>query len=256
MGAACASVRERHCARLPDVASADVALGQLGNEISEPSFLLDCRPSANQPRRFDGLWGRAVMKTFWLGRIALFALGAAGAADAADMAPVYKAQPPAWNWTGSYLGVHVGAAWGETKFSGPLGPGIFGDDVRTPAFLGGGQIGYNWQAPNWVFGVEAELSALDSVGTNTCLASSGFFVSANCRVRPDATVAVTGRVGYAAGLDGRTLFYLKGGLAGQDRHRDQRKSSAVGHQRHALEMGRDARGGRRAGVGAGVVGEA
>ncbi len=155
------------------------------------------------------------MKKFWLGSVALFALGTVGSSDAADMAPVYKA-PPVWNWSGSYVGVHVGAAWGETRFSGPLGSGIFGADVSTPAFLGGGQIGYNWQVPNssWVFGVEAEISALDSVGTNTCLASSGFFVSANCRVRPDATVAVTGRIGYAAGLEGRTLLYVKGGLAG------------------------------------------
>jgi opacity protein-like surface antigen len=124
-------------------------------------------------------------------------------------------EPSPWNWSGGYAGLQVGAAFGETQFSGPMGPGIFGDSVRTPAFFGGGQIGYNWQGPDspWVFGIEADLSASDSVGTNTCLASSGFFVSANCRVRPDLTSTFTGRVGYAFGSDGRTLLYLKGGLA-------------------------------------------
>ena len=147
--------------------------------------------------------------------VVVLLLGSVGVANAADMAPVFKAPPPAWNWAGSYLGVHVGAGWGETEFAGPFGGSIYGDNVRTPAFFGGGQIGYNWQGPRspWVFGVEADVSALDSTGTNTCLASSGFFVSANCRVRPDMSATFTGRVGYATGPDGRTLIYLKGGVA-------------------------------------------
>jgi opacity protein-like surface antigen len=65
-----------------------------------------------------------------------------------------------------------------------------------------------------VFGLEADVSALDSIGTNTCLAFSGFFLSANCRVRPDLTTTFTARIGYATGPDGRTMFYVKGGLAG------------------------------------------
>jgi opacity protein-like surface antigen len=154
------------------------------------------------------------MITFIFRSVAVLVLGSAGIANAADKAPISKAPPP-WNWSGGYAGLHIGAASGETEFSGPFGPGIFGDRVSTPGFFGGGQIGYNWQAPRspWVFGIEADLSALDSVGTNTCLASSGFFVSANCRVRPDLSATLTGRIGYAAGPDGRTLLYVKGGLA-------------------------------------------
>src|ERR1700677_461058 len=127
------------------------------------------------------------MKKFLLRSIAFVAGAAASAAGAADMpsiVPVYQPPPlpaPVWDWTGGYAGVHVGGLWGETNFSDPLGASVFGDKVATPGFLGGVQTGYNWQAPHtrWVFGVEADLSGLAAAGTNTCLASSGYFLSAN-----------------------------------------------------------------------------
>src|SRR6202011_819981 len=81
--------------------------------------------------------------------------------------------------------------------------------------LAGGQIGYNWQAPNspWVFGIEADANAMTSDGTNTCVAVSSFFLSSDCHVHPSATATLTGRVGHTLGADGRTLVYAKGGLA-------------------------------------------
>ncbi len=159
------------------------------------------------------------MKKYLTGTIALFVLAATGAADAADLGPPPFVPPPhlpIWNWTGGYFGAHVGAARGETNFSDPFGPPLYGDNVLTPGFLGGVQTGYNWQAPNtrFVFGVEVDLSGLLATGTNTCLAYSGLFLSANCRSRPDASTTFTGRVGFAIGPAQRTLFYVKGGLAG------------------------------------------
>lgn len=131
--------------------------------------------------------------------------------------PVKAQQPPSpgWSWTGLYFGAHSGTMWGRTSFSDPFGPSIFGDTVRTPGYLFGGQIGYNWQqgASPWVLGVEADISTLDSDGTFTCFAASGIFISANCRVRPRALGTFAGRVGYAAGPNGRTLLYAKGGAA-------------------------------------------
>jgi hypothetical protein len=102
-----------------------------------------------------------------------------------------KTLPPGWTGPGlcardevsrKYLGPHVGAGAGTADIADPFGSSIFGDKVPTPGFLAGGQIGYNWQAPNspWVFGLETGLDWLDSDGTNTCLAASGLFVSANC----------------------------------------------------------------------------
>ena len=129
-------------------------------------------------------------------------------------APIAPA-PPAWVWTGFYVGGHVGAAVGTANFADPFGPSIFGDQITTPGFLAGGQIGYNWQVPNspWVLGVEGDISGLVPNGTNTCDAFSGLFVSANCSSRPDVTGTLTGRVGYAFGPSGTTLIYAKGGGA-------------------------------------------
>jgi opacity protein-like surface antigen len=45
---------------------------------------------------------------------------------------------------------------------------------------------------------------------------SGSAINTTCRVRPEATSTFTGRFGYAAGTDGRTLLYVKGGLAWAD----------------------------------------
>jgi opacity protein-like surface antigen len=138
-----------------------------------------------------------------------------GFANAADMPSVVAAPGVLWSWTGLYIGGHVGGGFGTSQFSDPAGPAIYGGNVRTPAVLGGGQIGYNWQVPNsnWVLGVETDATALSADGTATCLASSGFFISANCRVRQDATGSLTGRVGLATGARGHTLIYAKGGAA-------------------------------------------
>ena len=160
------------------------------------------------------------MKKLLLGSAALIGLAAANPANSAYIVPVpaYKAQ--VWSWTGFYGGAHVGASWGTSTFSDPFGPSIFGDKVQAPGFLAGGQIGYNWQAGPWVFGLEGDASWLTSDGTNTCLAFSGNFVSANCHAHPDALGDLTGRVARAVGVDGRTLLYAKGGGAWLHDHVD------------------------------------
>ncbi|MBB4263988.1 outer membrane protein [Bradyrhizobium sp. CIR3A] len=122
--------------------------------------------------------------------------------------------------TGGYIGGHVGGGYGRTSFSNPYGPSIYGDVVDTPVFLASGQIGYNWQKNGWVFGVELDASGAVSDGTNTCLAASGFIVSANCKAGPNVFATGTGRVGYAFGALGHTLAYLKGGVAWQNNRGD------------------------------------
>jgi opacity protein-like surface antigen len=145
---------------------------------------------------------------------AFISLSVAQSASAADMsvkAPVYTpAMAAPWSWTGFYLGGHIGAAFASTDIADPLGIPIYGDNVRSPGFIGGGQIGFNYQLGSIVFGVEADASWVDSDGTNTCFAVSGTTASSNCRVRPDLYATVTGRLGYAVD---RSLFYVKGGAA-------------------------------------------
>ncbi len=156
------------------------------------------------------------MKKFLLGSVALLAITAAGSAGAADLAPAYKAPPPVlWNWTGLYIGGHIGSALGLNNMSDPLGPSIFGDHIRSPGYFGGGQIGYNWQTPgsSWVFGVEADASLANLDGTNTCYAFSGTFDSLNCRAHTSSFGTLTGRVGLAFGPHDRSLAYIKGGAA-------------------------------------------
>ncbi|WP_375779198.1 outer membrane beta-barrel protein [Bradyrhizobium sp. ma5] len=148
------------------------------------------------------------------------AIVASGAAKAADLESEVRLPPAVWNWSGGYIGGHVGGGYGRTSFSNPYGPSIYGGGVDTPVALAGGQIGYNWQNNSWVFGVELDASRVASDGTNTCLAASGFIVSANCNAGPKVFATGTGRVGYAFGALGRTLAYLKAGVAWQNNRGD------------------------------------
>jgi outer membrane immunogenic protein len=81
-------------------------------------------------------------------------------ASAADLPrPVYKAAPylspaPVFSWTGFYVGVHGGYGWNRLD-----GTGTFGSDsVTAKGWLGGAQLGYNYQIGQFVIGVEGEYS--------------------------------------------------------------------------------------------------
>src|SRR3954447_10554905 len=97
------------------------------------------------------LWRTNLMKKFLLTTVALVALGATVPALAADLgARTYTKAPayaqPIYNWTGFYIGGHIGGAWdGNRGFAGTLNSG---NDGR---FLGGLQVGADYQfAPTWV----------------------------------------------------------------------------------------------------------
>ena len=141
-------------------------------------------------------------------------------ASAADMA--VKARPApipveVWNWTGFYIGAHVGAGWGETESTltsfSAAGAGVlpvniqFSQNSRS-GFLGGGQIGYNWQSGWAVFGVQADIAGTDIKGTTPCGVIVNFL---SCTSKTDWLATVTGRLG-AVVLD-RGLVYVKGGGA-------------------------------------------
>ena len=81
------------------------------------------------------------MKKFLLGTVALVALGTASAV-AADLpartytkAPVYAA--PVYNWTGIYVGAHIGAGFGGDNGLNTTIAGLTGSN-RDSSFLGGG----------------------------------------------------------------------------------------------------------------------
>ena len=153
----------------------------------------------------------------------------------ADGYETVSAGPAPFNWSGAYIGLHMGGAWGEAQVSDPFGSSIFGDNIRTPGPLGGGQLGANFQFGSVLAGIEVDLSAADLDGTNTCFAVTGFYVSANCRSHTSALGTLTGRLGVAVGAEGRTLLYGKGAYlhrrhcerAGWARHRHERQRLAV-----------------------------
>lgn len=144
------------------------------------------------------------MKKFLLGATALVALAAPAAA--ADLqarpytkAPAYTAPATIYNWTGFYIGGHVGGAFGESS-------SLAGSDGR---FMGGAQGGADYQfAPNWVVGIEAQYSWMDRNNTGA-LFPAGTLVAGN----NDQLGSVTGRIGYTWGP---ALLYAKGGYAWKD----------------------------------------
>jgi outer membrane immunogenic protein len=142
------------------------------------------------------------MKKLLLGTAAVIAFAAP--ALAADLpartytkAPVYTAPAAVYNWTGFYIGGHIGGGFAGNN-------SLQGSDGR---FLGGVQGGFDYQfATNWVIGAEAQYSWLASNNNSGVLFPAGTLVTGNS----DQLGSVTGRFGYTWGP---TLLYAKGGYA-------------------------------------------
>lgn len=138
-------------------------------------------------------------------------LGMSMAADAADIrAPVYKAPPvvapPPFSWTGFYIGANVGAGWNQGTVTDSLFGASFTNDSNA-VFVGGGQIGINYQINNFVFGVEGDFdwpANNNNSGGGTVIRGDTFQVTSNNRW----ITTLAGRAGIAAD---RWLFYFKGG---------------------------------------------
>jgi outer membrane immunogenic protein len=112
-------------------------------------------------------------------------------------APVYTAPQAVYNWTGFYVGGHLGGAF-------PGDNNLQSSDAR---FLGGVQGGFDYQfANNWVLGAEAQYSWLPGNSGGGLVFPGGTVVTSNT----DQLGSVTGRLGYAFGP---ALLYGKGGYA-------------------------------------------
>jgi outer membrane immunogenic protein len=143
------------------------------------------------------------MKRLCLALIGLMAL--AGTAAAADLsrpapAPYYKA-PPAYapyNWTGFYVGLNGGGAFGSSSWDLNGSRNISGGLV-------GGTVGYNYQWGQAVFGVEGDIDWAAISGTGTNLACP-----LGCKTSDTWLSTVRGRLGYAAD---RFMPFVTGGLA-------------------------------------------
>src|SRR5215470_1738925 len=149
----------------------------------------------------------------WSVSAAALLVAASSGAFAADLA-IRKAPPapipvPIYNWTGFYIGGNVGGAWESGTITDNFTGASF-SNTRS-GFIGGGQIGYNWQvSPNWVLGVEGMFDGTSirsdtaTVTVPTVLGPTTF--SANAKV--DWVTTVGARFGYAAN---NWLWYGKAG---------------------------------------------
>jgi outer membrane immunogenic protein len=122
---------------------------------------------------------------------------------AAPVAPVAYAPAAIYNWTGFYIGGHAGAGYAGSSWSDPFtgGTNTFNSGV---GFLGGGQIGANYQLNVLVLGVEGDFSWTGLKG------SAADSIGDTINTNTNWTSTVTGRVG--AAFD-RLFVYGKGGLA-------------------------------------------
>jgi len=75
--------------------------------------------------------------------------------------PVYA--PPPFNWTGFYIGGNIGGAWANRDVRDPFLGVNFNNGNSNGTFIGGGQLGYNWQFGYAVLGIEADF---DGVANN------------------------------------------------------------------------------------------
>jgi outer membrane immunogenic protein len=127
------------------------------------------------------------------GMLVLSAFAPAMAADMAARAPYVKAPPPVayTNWTGFYIGGFGGYA---SENSG---------NPKMEGGFAGGTIGYNWQAGNIVYGLEADGGWADVDASATAFGTT-------VKSKTDALGTVRGRFGFAVD---KVLFYGTGGYA-------------------------------------------
>jgi high affinity Mn2+ porin len=167
------------------------------------------------------------VRKYVLGGVVAVALAGAQQVTAADAILATKAPPPgapsAPDWTGWYVGGHLGYAWGNSSFSGPAEASgsldlfqPFDAFKSTGSFFEGLQAGYDYMFGNRVvIGAEADASfpsfqnnAGISIGGSTIFASPSGQETYSETVLSSGTVR--GRIGYAPG---HWLLYATGGFA-------------------------------------------
>jgi outer membrane immunogenic protein len=152
---------------------------------------------------------------------------------AAPMAP----PPVAYNWTGFYIGVNIGGAWGSSSTNSPITcpaggtrcylASVLADinaqaaqNVSSSGVTGGLQLGYNVQMNSFVYGVEADFNAMNLRGSQTT--SAYFTAFPGPGTAPTYTNSIStnwlftarGRLGFL--VSNNVLVYGTGGLAVTD----------------------------------------
>jgi outer membrane immunogenic protein len=140
--------------------------------------------------------------------IAIGLLTVSRVAWAADLSPSPVIAPPpapaAYNWNGLYLGLNAGSAFGNEAVTAP-GVGASASQ-NLPGFIGGAQIGVNYQIGAIVWGGEADFDASTQSGSLSSPVLSG-----DDQMPWFATLR--GRLGVA--FDRLLVYGTAGGAAGE-----------------------------------------
>jgi outer membrane immunogenic protein len=149
-----------------------------------------------------------------------FGTSAASAADLGGAPPYssYKDAPyvaPALNWSGFYIGGHLGGNWGDYNITGYGDAfdngGITRYGLDPSSFIGGVQAGFNWQVNGLVLGVEGQYSFGSGDDTRgVILPNSGDFRDDFATVSLRDTATLAARLGFAYGA---WMPYVKAGVA-------------------------------------------
>lgn len=137
-------------------------------------------------------------------------LGMLAAADAraADL-PLAPALKAVYDWTGLYIGAHVGYGSG-TSSATLTDPTIATNQNLHGGATGGVQAGYNWRLNSgWLVGVEGDISFPNYLPSNHVVNSAATALS-SAEERWDYFASIRGRIGYTSGP---WLVYATGGLA-------------------------------------------
>jgi outer membrane immunogenic protein len=114
-----------------------------------------------------------------------------------------------WNWTGFYIGGNAGYSWGRSSTNVSYFNTVTGAPIVLPpgsvtsgpfdmnGGIAGGQIGYNWQSSNWVYGLEADAQWSGERGSNRY----------NCAATAIGGVCLPGLTFLPAGVTGTALTY-------------------------------------------------
>ena len=152
------------------------------------------------------------MKKLLLASVAVF--GFAAAAQAADLPSRYAPAPviaavPVFTWTGFYLGVNAGYGWNTNDNDTIVDPvfGVVSRGGEDGGFVGGGQIGYNYQIGQFVVGLETDIQYADLGGGRSTFGQPAFLGDSN---DGNWFGTVRARAGFA--FD-RALIYATGGFA-------------------------------------------
>lgn len=171
------------------------------------------------------------MKKILLAGVAALGFGStAVAADLPARMPV-KAPPmvaPVFSWTGIYAGLNAGGGWMKDSagpdcftpggvYFGAGCPLVSSQSLKPSGFIGGGQLGANWQINQWVLGLEGDLQGSTIKDTATvngpfALVGGGTSPAGSWSISEQLNwfTTVRGRLGFAAD---RALFYVTGGFA-------------------------------------------